>query len=64
MLLLDSNKRHIILSGLMISLAFFAVSCEGLASGLASGRCQSPNDIAADGSRCGDRSSNVRPGGR
>lgn len=60
MFLLDSTKHRIIFSGLMISVAFFAVSCEGLASG----RCQSPSDTAADGSRCGDRSSSVRPGGK
>ncbi|MFM6341718.1 MAG: hypothetical protein ACKPGP_13800 [Dolichospermum sp.] len=29
-----------------------------------SGRCNSPDDRAADGSRCGGRAASVRPGGR
>lgn len=29
-----------------------------------SGRCNSPDDRAADGSRCGARAASVRPGGR
>ena len=27
------------------------------------GNCQFPDDIAADGSRCGNRAASVRPGG-
>ncbi|MBD1847812.1 hypothetical protein H6F89_31390 [Cyanobacteria bacterium FACHB-63] len=30
----------------------------------ASGRCDSPGQIAANGSRCGNRAASVRPGGR
>jgi CRISPR/Cas system-associated endoribonuclease Cas2 len=35
-----------------------------LSNNLISGPCDYPDDIAADGSRCGDRAASVRPGGR
>jgi len=35
----------------------------GVASGNG-GPCNDPSDIASDGSRCGDRASSVKPGGR
>lgn len=54
--MINNNKKI----ALVISLAFLVVSC----SGNASGRCSSPSDTASDGSRCGDRSSSSRPGGK
>jgi hypothetical protein len=42
-----------------MGLAFFAVSCNGSASSR-TGNCQNPNDIAADGTRCGNRAASVQ----
>ncbi|MFM6825178.1 MAG: hypothetical protein ACKPKT_03675 [Dolichospermum sp.] len=39
-------------------------SGSGGTSSNTSGRCNSPDDRAADGSRCGGRAASVRPGGR
>ncbi|MFM6252160.1 MAG: hypothetical protein ACKPEQ_23955 [Dolichospermum sp.] len=39
-------------------------SGSGGTSSNTSGRCNSPDDKAADGSRCGGRAASVRPGGR
>ena len=36
----------------------------GGGGGRGSGRCQNPDDMAADGTRCGARAASVRPGGR
>jgi hypothetical protein len=46
----------LLLTGLIIT------SCSGGTSSSA-GNCQNPDDIAADGSRCGNRAASVRPGG-
>lgn len=32
--------------------------------GTSTGRCNTPNDIASDGSRCGGRAASERPGGK
>ena len=45
---------YILLTGVL-------VSCTGSTS--SNGNCQNPDDIAADGSRCGGRAASVRPGG-
>jgi len=45
---------------LMLALVLSAV---GLSSALA-GNCTYSDDRASDGSRCGDRASTVRPGGK
>lgn len=39
-------------------------SSGGIGSSSGGGNCNNPNDIAADGSRCGGRASSVRRGGR
>ena len=40
------------------------VSSGGGDGGGSSGPCNSPDDRASDGSRCGGRAASVRPGGR
>ncbi len=47
-------KTYLLLFTTLVSLA---------ASAAQAGNCTYPTDIAADGSRCGDRASTVRPGG-
>jgi hypothetical protein len=47
----------------VISVAVLAASLFVSAQAMA-GNCTNPDDRAADGSRCGDRASTVRPGGR
>lgn len=44
-----------------ILIAGVLVSCTGGTS--SNGNCQTPDDIAADGSRCGGRAASARPGG-
>lgn len=39
-------------------------SSRSSSSGSSSGNCDTPDDIAADGSRCGERAASVRAGGR
>ena len=62
MLFHNIKYHHVLFLSLTISLSFLIVSCEGLVSG--SGGCRNASDRASDGSRCGGRASNVRPGGR
>ncbi|MTJ36722.1 transmembrane anchored protein [Dolichospermum sp. UHCC 0260] len=49
----------------MILTLFIVSSCSVRTSSntSSSGNCQNPDDIAADGSRCGGRAASVRPGG-
>lgn len=44
------------------ALGYYGYKARGSSSG--SGNCNNPNDIAADGSRCGGRAASERPGGR
>ena len=68
MLFHNIKYHHVLFLSLTISLSFLIVSCEGLVSGSGgsggSGGCRNASDRASDGSRCGGRASNVRPGGR
>ncbi|MEA5531534.1 hypothetical protein VB638_18500 [Dolichospermum sp. UHCC 0684] len=52
------------LLGIILTL-FIVSSCSVRTSSntSSSGNCQNPDDIAADGSRCGGRAASVRPGG-
>ncbi|MFM6073880.1 MAG: hypothetical protein ACKPGN_08140 [Dolichospermum sp.] len=47
-----------------VIICLMITSCSGGTSSNTSGRCNSPDDRAADGSRCGGRAASVRPGGR
>ena len=51
----------LVISLILISGAL--ISCSGNTSSNGSGNCDNPDDIAADGSRCGGRAASVRPGG-
>jgi hypothetical protein len=41
-----------------------AAASVAISSAAMAGPCIFPSDRAADGSRCGDRASTIRPGGR
>lgn len=41
-----------------------STSSRSSSSGSSSGNCDTPDDIAADGSRCGERAASARAGGR
>ncbi|QJT80872.1 transmembrane anchored protein [Kosakonia sp. MUSA4] len=46
-----------------LAILFVLLSLGSVAQAYA-GNCQSPDDRAADGSRCGGRSADSRPGGK
>lgn len=46
-----------------LALVFMALLSISVSSSVFAGNCQHDSDTAADGSRCGGRSSDSRPGG-
>ncbi|MEN9519184.1 MAG: hypothetical protein RLZZ381_1772 [Cyanobacteriota bacterium] len=58
---LMSTRKSIICLLTCIFVAAILTSCTGESS--SNEQCRYPDDLASDGSRCGDRAASVRPGG-
>lgn len=64
MLSVDSHTTHEVLDMKKVLAVLFVMLSLGTVTQAYAGNCQHDSDTAADGSRCGARSADSRPGGK